>query len=109
MKLPSMSGAGKVGISWAMDANAVSTPRPGSPAYKHTLGAPASAPVITTGSFVRKNERTDNAMPVQVIIQQGRRMYRWGDQGRIYPTREQAQRQGQAAYAAGYRENKDNK
>ena len=32
--------------------------------------------------------------------------WRWGGQGKVYPTKEQAERQGRAAYASGYRENK---
>ena len=31
--------------------------------------------------------------------------YRWGTQGKVYPTRAQAERQGRAAYAQGYRSN----
>lgn len=30
--------------------------------------------------------------------------YRWGQSGKVYPTKEQAERQGRAAYAAGYKE-----
>lgn len=30
--------------------------------------------------------------------------YRWGQHGKVYPTQAQAERQGRAAYAAGYRE-----
>lgn len=30
--------------------------------------------------------------------------YRWGSQGKVYPTKEQAERQGRAAYASGFRE-----
>jgi len=29
--------------------------------------------------------------------------YQWGKGGRVYPTREQAERQAKAAYAAGYK------
>jgi hypothetical protein len=29
--------------------------------------------------------------------------YRWGSKGKIYPTRQQAEKQGAAARAAGYR------
>ena len=29
--------------------------------------------------------------------------YQWGTQGKVYPTKRQAERQGRAAYAAGYR------
>lgn len=30
--------------------------------------------------------------------------YQWGSTGKVYPTREQAERQARAAYASGYRE-----
>ena len=29
--------------------------------------------------------------------------YQWGSSGKVYPTRAQAERQGRAAYAHGYR------
>ena len=39
-------------------------------------------------------------MPVQKV----NGGWRWGQSGKIYPTKEQAERQGRAAYASGYRE-----
>ena len=30
--------------------------------------------------------------------------YRWGQSGKVYPTRAQAERQARAIYASGYRE-----
>ena len=30
--------------------------------------------------------------------------YQWGKSGKVYPTRELAERQGRAAYASGYKE-----
>ena len=30
--------------------------------------------------------------------------WRWGQSGKVYPTKEQAERQGRAVYASGYRE-----
>lgn len=30
--------------------------------------------------------------------------YQWGQHGKVYPTYAQAERQGRAAYASGYRE-----
>ena len=30
--------------------------------------------------------------------------WRWGQSGKVYPTKEQAERQGRAIYASGYRE-----
>jgi uncharacterized protein len=38
-------------------------------------------------------------MPVQKVGSG----YRWGQQGKIYPTRKQAEEAGQAAYANGYK------
>ena len=32
--------------------------------------------------------------------------FRWGSHGKVYPTKAQAEAQGRAAYAAGYREDK---
>lgn len=34
--------------------------------------------------------------------------YKWGSSGKVFPTRAQAERQGRAAYAGGYKGN-DNK
>lgn len=33
--------------------------------------------------------------------------YKWGSKGKVYPTKQQAEKQGQAAYASGYKEKKD--
>jgi uncharacterized C2H2 Zn-finger protein len=43
-------------------------------------------------------------MPIQVITVRGERMYRWGDQGKLYKDRSDAEKQAQAAHAAGYKE-----
>lgn len=43
-------------------------------------------------------------MPVQAITRNGKRYYRWGDEGKLYDNRADAERQGRAAYASGYRE-----
>lgn len=40
------------------------------------------------------------AMPVQKVPGG----YRWGQTGKIYPTKAQAEAQGRAIYASGYRE-----
>lgn len=32
--------------------------------------------------------------------------YKWGSKGKVYPTREGAEKQAQAAYASGYKKNK---
>ena len=36
-------------------------------------------------------------------------MYRFGDSGKMYKTREEAEMQGRAMYASGYRSKEDNK
>lgn len=41
-------------------------------------------------------------MPVRKVIGG----YQWGTRGKVYPTQEQAEAQGRAAYANGYRETK---
>ena len=33
--------------------------------------------------------------------------YQWGKHGKVYPTKKQADKQGQAIYASGWRENKE--
>lgn len=35
--------------------------------------------------------------------------YQWGRSGKVYPTKAQAEAQGRAAYAAGYREKSSSK
>ena len=32
--------------------------------------------------------------------------YKWGSKGKVYPTKAQAERQGKAAYASGYKSKK---
>ena len=39
-------------------------------------------------------------MPVQKVAGG----YRWGQSGKVYPTKAQAEAQGRAIYASGYRE-----
>lgn len=48
-------------------------------------------------------------MPVQRIIKNGEPFYRWGDSGKLYKSRADAEMQGRAAYASGYREPTDTK
>jgi hypothetical protein len=44
-------------------------------------------------------------MPIQAIMRNGKRYYRWGDTGKLYEKREDAEAQARAAYASGYKEN----
>ena len=39
-------------------------------------------------------------------VRKGSEGYQWGTRGKVYPSREQAEAQGRAAYASGYRETK---
>jgi hypothetical protein len=48
-------------------------------------------------------------MPVQKVMRGGKAMYRFGDSGKMYDTREEAERQGRAIYSSGYRGREDNK
>lgn len=48
----------------------------------------------------------DKFMPIQVITIKGERYYRWGDHGKPYKNRADAEKQAQAAYASGYKEPK---
>jgi len=41
-------------------------------------------------------------MPVQRVTVNGETFYRWGTKGKMYKRREDAERQGQAIYSAGY-------
>lgn len=42
-------------------------------------------------------------MPVRRIIQNGKVYYQWGEHGKLYEKKEDAEKQGQAAYASGYK------
>jgi hypothetical protein len=48
-------------------------------------------------------------MPVQKITKGGMTMYRYGDSGKMYKTKNEAEMQGRAMYASGYRSKEDNK
>lgn len=46
-------------------------------------------------------------MPVMPVKRDGRTVgYRWGQSGKIYPTKQAAERQGRAIYAQGYKPKK---
>lgn len=46
-------------------------------------------------------------MPIQVIMIKGERMYRYGDTGKPYKNRADAEKQAAAIRASGYKEKKD--
>jgi hypothetical protein len=45
-------------------------------------------------------------MPIQTVMIKGEKMYRWGDSGKLYKERSQAEKQAAAAYASGYKDTK---
>jgi hypothetical protein len=66
---------------------------------KHTILCKDKAEINTI--------RGEQNMPVQVVTVDGQRMYRWGNQGKLYRTREEAEAQAQAIYASGYEEDEE--
>lgn len=48
-------------------------------------------------------------MPVQQVRVDGKIMYRWGDHGKAYPTKQEAEAQARAAYASGYKGKQEKK
>ena len=69
-----------------------------------------------TGSVVRHVDRCkilnttkkEKEMPIQVVTIKGERYYKWGDSGKPYKNRADAEKQASAAYASGYKEPKKN-
>lgn len=53
-----------------------------------------------SGTFAHINQLKKHIMPVQKT----KGGYRWGQSGKVYPTKAQAEAQGRAIYASGYRE-----
>ncbi len=46
-------------------------------------------------------------MPVHKVTKNGKTVgFQWGDSGKVYRTKEQAERQARAIYASGYRPKK---
>lgn len=48
-------------------------------------------------------------MPIQTLMKNGKRYYRYGDSGKLYPTKKQAEEQMRAMYAAGYKGSSEKK
>lgn len=46
-------------------------------------------------------------MPIQTVMVRGEKMYRWGDSGKLYRDRADAEKQAAAAYASGYKKPED--
>jgi hypothetical protein len=43
-------------------------------------------------------------MPIQVVTKNGQKMYRYGDTGKLYSDRKDAEKQAQAIHASGFKE-----
>jgi hypothetical protein len=56
---------------------------------------------LLLNTLKKKKER--ESMPVQRLTVNGKVYYRWGDSGKLYEKREDAEKQGRAAYASGYK------
>ena len=56
-----------------------------------------------------KLQAEEEIVPIQKIVKNGKEYYRWGDAGKLYTNRSDAEKQAAAAYAAGYKELKDKK
>jgi hypothetical protein len=52
------------------------------------------------------NTIKENDMPVRRVVKNGKIYYQWGEQGKLYESKEQAEKQGQAVYAQGYKKEK---
>jgi len=51
-------------------------------------------------------KRRNSFVPIQVITKNGQRMYRYGDSGKLYADRKDAEKQAAAICASGYKEPK---
>ena len=53
---------------------------------------------------IKKKQLKEKLMPIQVVTKNGERYYRYGDSGKLYKDRSDAEKQAKAIYASGYRE-----
>lgn len=61
--------------------------------------------INTIKRYEKQTLRELKHMPIQAIMKEGKRYYRWGDSGKLYEKREDAEAQARAAYSSGYKEN----
>lgn len=54
--------------------------------------------------FVKHSTEDIKTMPIHKLTIAGKTYYRWGDRGKLYENRADAEKQAQAAYANKYRE-----
>lgn len=62
--------------------------------------------VNTCKTINTTKKQKDKEVPIQVVTKNGERYYRWGDTGKLYKERSDAEKQARAAYASGYSEPK---
>lgn len=68
------------------------------PAEKHII----KCRINSIKRIEREQLKEQKNMPVKVVMKDGKRYYRWGESGKLYEKREDAAKQGRAAYASGY-------
>jgi DNA-directed RNA polymerase subunit RPC12/RpoP len=61
---------------------------------------------INTLTKQKMQLKEEKHMPIQVVTQNGERYYRYGDSGKLYKDRKDAEKQAAAIRASGYREPK---
>jgi hypothetical protein len=55
------------------------------------------------------NREEDSIMPVRRVMKNGVPYFQWGTEGKLYKTQKEAEEQGRAIYAAGYRKAEEKK
>ena len=73
--------------------------------FKSLVTASKHRSVCKELNTIKKRKSPD--MPIQVVTKNGQRMYRYGDTGKLYANRSDAEKQAQAIHASGYKEKKD--
>lgn len=71
--------------------------------YKNPVLAEAHMAKCEINTTKRNKREESKEMPIQTIMKNGKRYYRWGDSGKMYEKREDAEKQAAAAYASGYK------
>jgi hypothetical protein len=71
--------------------------------YKNRIVADKHMEKCLINTTKQKTKEENKFMPIQAIMKNGKRMYRWGDSGKLYEKREDAEKQAAAAYASGYK------
>lgn len=66
---------------------------------KSVMKHPSICKTINTTKKQKEKE-----VPIQVVTQNGKRMYRYGDTGKLYADRKDAEKQAAAIIASGYKE-----